>query len=114
MRLLRRPEDNKGTDPAPGSERSSVWGKMASEEHGSQKVWVKMQDSLLGRGGGAGGRRVVDLVGAERRIPTSTLEGVESDAVTELGDSNDGSVALLNEFPEACGNGRLLACLILI
>lgn len=110
MRLPRRPEDNKGTDPAPESERSSVWGKMASKEHGSQEVWVEMRDNLLGGGGRAGGRRVVDLVGSERRIAASTLEGIKSDAVAELSDSNDRGVALLNELPETCAR-RLLACL---
>lgn len=47
--------------------------------------------------------RVGKVVGSEGRVSAGTLEGVESDAVTELCDSNHRRIVLLDEFPKACG-----------
>jgi hypothetical protein len=47
--------------------------------------------------------RVGEVVGSEGRVSAGTLEGVESDAVAELCDSNDGRIILLDKFPKACG-----------
>lgn len=47
-------------------------------------------------------RRIVEVVGSEGRISARTLKRFEGDAVAELGDSNDGGVIFLDEFPETC------------
>lgn len=47
-------------------------------------------------------RRSVEIVGSERPVPARTFERFESNAIAELGDSNNGRVIFLHEFPESC------------
>ena len=53
-----------------------------------------------GRVGRGALRRVLKVVGSERRVSPGTLKRVESDSIAELGDSNNGRVILLDKFPE--------------
>lgn len=63
-------------------------------------------NNLLRGGRRVGGStlwRVREVVGSEGRVSAGTLQGVESDAVAELCDSDDWRIVLLDKFPKACG-----------
>lgn len=58
--------------------------------------------NLLGRVGAGGGalRGRSEVISAEGQISARTLEGIQCHAVSELCNSNDGRVILIDEFPE--------------
>jgi len=79
-------------------------GKKKVMERTRKPVSCARWADLLGgrRAGRSALRRVVEFVGSEGRVSACTLERFESDAVSKLGDSDDGRVIFLDKFPETC------------
>jgi hypothetical protein len=62
----------------------------------------RVRRDLLRRGRAGGGSlgRILEFVGSQGRVSACALEGFEGHTVAEFGDSDDGRVVLLDEFPE--------------